>query len=266
MRLGQYLASILVDRAPLTEYDVKLSEDGQSVVCWVPSTENQPFSVRSMDHAPHPSILLSSRVVLDGRECGRKCLTKAKDGSGVSMNVRDTISTSDYTRRTLWFGKQAVTDDDAYLNAKISPDFGSIIVEIREVEHNATYKKKTDYRRINAAFAPKVLHEKSKKGLGHSVQLGEEVQSKYNRKSNHATIRQVATFTFRYRTIELLRAQGIAPPLPSPAAKNVGLSGDDLIDLTLDDSDERVKREDVETKIKREKKRVRRENEIIDLT
>nr|GAT47001.1 predicted protein [Mycena chlorophos] len=267
---------------PLSEYDVKLSEDGQSVVCWIPSTDDQPFSVRSVDHAPHPGILLSARVALDGRVCGRKCLTKAKDGSGVTMNVRDTISTSDYTRRALRFGKQAVTDDDAYLNATISPDFDvtcilttqlacrlptcacqlklastktiflthyfnhTITVEIREVEHNAT-NKKMNYRRRNEAFEPKVLHEKSKKGLGHSVQLGEEIQSTYNRKSVHATIRQVATFTFRYRPIELLRAQGIAPPLPS-ATKDVALSDDDVIDLTLDDSDERVKREDVEPK------------------
>ncbi|KAJ7067432.1 hypothetical protein C8F01DRAFT_667685 [Mycena amicta] len=281
MHLGQFSVSVLVNGAPLSEYGLDYSPDGQSASCWIPSVDGQAFCVESIDHTPAPNILVYSKVALDGLSCGAKRLKRA---GNVAKSQRDSMSASEYTRRPLLFGKQAVTDNDTYLDVAVSPDYGSISVLFMEVLANG---RQSGFKLQE--FKPQLLHERSKKGLGHSVQLGEEFGSHRNKRGHYIPLRDVATFTFRYRPVEVLRAQGIAPrAVGAPTRKKN--DPEDILDLTLDDSDDeelKVKRErtehdalrnrdsnrapsDVKPKLKVKKERVNRQRKggggIIDLT
>ncbi|KAJ7195647.1 hypothetical protein GGX14DRAFT_474608 [Mycena pura] len=231
MKLGQFSAWISVDGVALTELATEYSPDRKEASCWIPSEQDKQFCVHFENDKPSPSICLSGRTYVDGIRCGGRRLRIRRSGNvAVSSGSRDSVSTSEYTRRPLVFGKQALTDDDAYLNTPISPDFGSIKVTLRQVA-----KAKLTEFECKRHESPPPLHERSKKALGHSIKLGAEFKSKRNRMIQDRPIKTFVNFTFKYRPIELLRAEGIAPPEQAQART---ASSSEILDLTLDTDDE----------------------------
>ncbi|KAJ7679271.1 hypothetical protein DFH06DRAFT_507865 [Mycena polygramma] len=241
MQLGQFSASITVDDVPLPEYAVEYAADGMEATCWIPSETDKEFSIDLRDADASPRRIVSGRVAVDGMRCGGMHLSDPSR-TGVSTASRNSVSTSDTTRRPLKFAKQVLTDDDTYLNVAISPDLGTIKAVFALVRPRAGSLKKPRHYDEPA----NILHERSKKALGHSVQLGPE----YHRNSHTTslpsqTIETLATLTFKYRPIELLRAQGIAPPL----VRDVGATiPTDILDLTTDVDSEG---DDEDTEIKK---------------
>ncbi|KAJ6482230.1 hypothetical protein DFH09DRAFT_1292323 [Mycena vulgaris] len=136
--------------------------------------------------------------------------------------------------------------DDAYLNAPISPDLGTIRVVFSYVEVLSVKNKWTGGR-----FEPQILHERSKKAIGHSVHCLRPIE-------------ELVTFVFKYRPLGLLRAEVLAPP--APREERAVLPEDVLdLDLTMDvDEDDK---DDAEIKklearlgaLKNKKKGVKRE-------
>ncbi|KAF7376574.1 hypothetical protein MSAN_00073800 [Mycena sanguinolenta] len=99
-------------------------------------------------------------------------------------------------------------DDDAYLESALHPQLGLIKLEIWRVD-------------VGGGFAPPAIavpsaqkvHERSKKGMNQQVQFGDAIQ---HGQVQSAQIRRVGqgplvTFSFKYRSLDLLRANGIAP-------------------------------------------------------
>ncbi|KAJ6459459.1 hypothetical protein C8R47DRAFT_139628 [Mycena vitilis] len=243
MQLGQFTASITVDDVPLSEYAAEYSADGMEATCWIASETDKQFSINFRDADASPRRIVSGRVAVDGMGCGGMHLGDPSR-TGVSTASRNSVSTSDKTRRPLTFAKQVLTDDDAYLNVAISPDLGTI---------KAVFALVTVCPRIGSFKKPRhhaepanILHERSKKAMGHSVQLGPEYHANNNTtRLTSQTIKTLATLTFRYRPIELLRAQGIAPPLVRDVATTIPT---DILDLTMDVDSEG---DDEDTEIKK---------------
>ncbi|KAJ6620045.1 hypothetical protein B0H10DRAFT_1912336 [Mycena sp. CBHHK59/15] len=258
MQLGQFSASVSVDGVALAEFATEYSADGKEATCWIPSESDKQFTIEWRDERASASIMTSGFVLVDGVCCGGKVMKLQKsqpDYRRISMARRDSVAVSATTRRPLIFSKQALTDDDAYLNATISPDFGSIKLHIRQV------KDKTSSRIVWREKKTQVLHERSKKVIGHSVQFGAEFQTRPNSQIKSILVAQLVTFVFKYRPIGLLRAEGIAPP--EVGQKRRASDSVDL-DLTLvdnEDEEDEIKRLEARLNLLKNKgaKRVKRE-------
>ncbi|KAJ7883957.1 hypothetical protein B0H13DRAFT_2343907 [Mycena leptocephala] len=92
----------------------------------------------------------------------------ARAGHRVGTCSRDSVSTSANTRRPLTFGKQVLTDDDAYLNAAISPELGTIkaVCDLVRPRHGRGTARRNWHR---SQETHGIMHERSKKAMGHSV-------------------------------------------------------------------------------------------------
>ncbi|KAJ7111887.1 hypothetical protein C8R44DRAFT_798869 [Mycena epipterygia] len=283
MKLGPLCAWITVDGVNLSEFAVEISADGKEATCWIPSECDKKFSVNCEHTDPPLCDRANVKVTVDGISCGSKSMV-VRDHKlpRIASVSRDSVATSPYARRPLAFGKQALTDDDAFLHAAISPELGTIKVEVRNTKPGGP---REEWRRGNSRYDTQVLHERSKKAMGHSVQFGAEFPTTNARRNRGAIIGHLATFIFKYRPIEILRAQGIAPP---EVRKDRVVSATDILDLTVDD-DETTKTEEitkleerlaalkrgskqperdlvgVQTKIKKEE-RIFQPGEVIDLT
>ncbi|KAJ7157606.1 hypothetical protein C8R43DRAFT_997120 [Mycena crocata] len=241
MRLGQFCASVSVDGVELAEYAPEYSADGTEGTCWIPSEEGKQFCIKWTDDQASAQRQISGRVAVDGICCGRKAL-KIRRGTHFSWASRDSVSTSDTTRRPLLFGTQALTDNDEYLNAPVSPDLGTIQVLLSHVRNQPTHAPL-----YKDAWQPQTLHERSKKAIGHTVHFGAEYQQTRSRRPYHAArvVKNLVTFVFKYRPIGLLRAQGIAPP---EVREDRAVSPVDVLDLTLVNDDDEEDVVDVEIK------------------
>ncbi|KAJ6561713.1 hypothetical protein B0H19DRAFT_1375061 [Mycena capillaripes] len=259
MQLGQLSALITVDGEPLSEHAIEYSADGMEATCWIASENGKNFCIKFEDTDASPHRTLSARVRLDGMKCGGLLMGPSRLGSRVTTAKRDSVSTSANTRRPLAFSKQVLTDDDTYLNATISPDFGTIkvlfaLVKLRGTSGNPEF----------VSCEPTILHERSKKAIGHSVQFGPEFHTrKHSVKWHSQDIKTLATFSFKYRPIELLRAQGIAPP---GVREERAATPTDILDLTMDVDDEdtdeaKIKELEIQLQAlkKKKKKQVKRE-------
>ncbi|KAJ7222911.1 hypothetical protein C8J57DRAFT_1198238 [Mycena rebaudengoi] len=245
MKLGQFSASVTVGGVELSEYAPEYSADGIEATCWIASESDKQFSVEWKDEQASKPCLIVGYLNVDGIACPGKHMKllpakgRARGGNRVSAGHRDSVSTSETTRRALVFAKQALTDDDAYLNTSISPHLGSISLELWETERVLTERRQHTWAGLT--LEPQILHERAKKAIGHSIQFGAEF-NKHNGSNNTSRnyktkrVRLLATFIFKYRPIDLLRAEGIAPPEARVGDKRPA-SPTDSQDLTLVDED-----------------------------
>ncbi|KAJ7817756.1 hypothetical protein B0H14DRAFT_1383931 [Mycena olivaceomarginata] len=205
MQLGQFSAVITVEGVPVPEYAVEYSADGLEATCWIASENDKNFRIKMKNTDASPKHTVSGRIAVDGVSCGGLHLDGAT-GSKISTACRDSVATSANTRRPLTFSKQILTDDDKYLNTAISPELGTIKVVFRLVKLTGSVARRWDRK-----YEPTILHERSKKAIGHSVQFGPEFQKQNRAKRSSTLIKVLGTLTFRYRPLGLLRAEGIVP-------------------------------------------------------
>ncbi|KAM6490617.1 hypothetical protein JOM56_013960 [Amanita muscaria] len=271
---GTINACINVDGTSLPEYGVQTNEGEREVTCWIPS-EN--FSV-SWD-TTNLSIDTVGSLVLDGRYVGGVIALKNSTTRTEFANER----TSPTTCRDFSFAPIKYTDDDGYLDVP-TPDVGYIQLTVWRIELG----KIDTHRKLNDA-PNATLHERSKKLGAHCVHFGEVRNITPTTFYNTEKIEVLARFVFRYRPIDMLRANGIAPPLPrqepvrsaSQGRKRKDLDTSEEIEIKDDpdeDIEERVARlkkelEDLESR-RAKKRKVKVENreptfvdnEVIDLT
>ncbi|KAJ7222923.1 hypothetical protein C8J57DRAFT_1198248 [Mycena rebaudengoi] len=261
MQLGQFSASVSVDGVQLANYAPEYSADGKEATCWIASESDKKFCVEWKNVKAKESCVILGYVAVDRIDCGGREMILS--GNRVSRGSRDSVSTSETTRRDLVFAEQALTDDDAYLNTVISPHLGTIRLELWETRMAPVPIMQKPW--TAPALEPQILHEQSKKVIGHSVQFGAEYQSHNNRYVGFQPekTRHLVTFVFKYRPIGLLRAEGIAPPLARVGDKRPA-SPTDILDRTLvdennDEEGVEIKQLEAREVKKKNAKRVKRE-------
>ncbi|KAJ7759325.1 hypothetical protein DFH07DRAFT_940100 [Mycena maculata] len=211
--LGRFSCWVEVDGVKVSEYSPEYSADRKEATCWIPSEVNKKFSIHWTDSKADRTRKIYGFVRIDGIDCGGRELIFAKTGGKwIGTGHRDSVSTSPTTRRPFIFGRQEITDDDNFLNAPISLDLGTIQLAFEDV---VCYKTHPTLRQF-VSLPPRKLHEQSKKAMGHSVQFGRETRtwSPYQSTTTETvcdTVERLAKFTFKYRPLDLLKANGIAP-------------------------------------------------------
>ncbi|TRM64554.1 hypothetical protein BD626DRAFT_455995 [Schizophyllum amplum] len=204
MKIDSIDCWIEVDGKKLDEYGVEVSEGGKACAAWIPSEVGQKFAVCCQDTNRRRES--TGYVQADGKDCGGKVLRSSRTADMWTMNG---VAMSTTTVRHFQFGALALTDDDSYLT-KNQQNVGEIKVELWRCHVGGA-----TLAGIPAIGEPMKMHERSKKGVAHAVQFGEE-----KRMATPLTFVEItkvgvapfATFTFRYRGIDMLRANGIAPP------------------------------------------------------
>ncbi|KIJ98150.1 hypothetical protein K443DRAFT_681021 [Laccaria amethystina LaAM-08-1] len=199
LQFGNHKGWISVDNNELPEYGVQYSEDEKIATCWIPSKVGKNFVICWKNDGC--SFHTASRIIIDGVKMGGCCVASL---SKPRTSRERGVKTSAATERPFIFSKVELTDDDDFLTA--SPGLGEIRLRIDKVEYMGS---STRYRKP-PTLSHKV-HERSKKGIVHGTSLGDEVETKQENRRRTRTIEHLATFVFKYRPLDVLQADGIAP-------------------------------------------------------
>ncbi|KAJ6512585.1 hypothetical protein C8R45DRAFT_1067815 [Mycena sanguinolenta] len=198
--LGDTRVWVAVDDVELSEFAVEYSVDGKEASCWIPSECGKNFSI-NWEHTNASGLTVDALVWVDGTSCGRKFMSRHRTRPHTLSGCRTSVATSADTRRPLSFARQALTDDDNLLGAAISPELGSIKVEVRNVRKVPRRANQPPPWAVHSYETP-VLHEKSKKAIGHTVQFGAEFAAVNNAPKVRAKfIGELGIFSFKYRPI-----------------------------------------------------------------
>ncbi|KAK7005966.1 hypothetical protein R3P38DRAFT_2647671 [Favolaschia claudopus] len=119
------------------------------------------------------------------------------------------------------FSKVDVIDDDddaTSLDTDADPSLGTIELEIWKVEQveasaNSVAGPST-WTDTAAVPAAKKIHERSKKGITQQVGFADSVKREPVKVVSCQWTERIVTFSFKYRPLDLLRANGTVPPLP----------------------------------------------------
>ncbi|KIM68513.1 hypothetical protein SCLCIDRAFT_1209334 [Scleroderma citrinum Foug A] len=210
MRVGEFSANILVGDKELEEYEVTVDASGTQATCWVASEVGKKFTVRWKCHSQKRLIENAGRVRLDGTPCGGMIM-----GCGC-LGQKDTAHFSSISRGTMErdfvFSNLQLSDDEALLGRPVSKHLGEISVDIL---HGTAGPRRVDMEER----LPSLLdhsdkkHERMVKKLSsHCVGFGQ--QRTIQRKQVSGFIPNNSPpviFTFKYRPIAILQANGIAP-------------------------------------------------------
>ncbi|KAF8199956.1 hypothetical protein K438DRAFT_1822913 [Mycena galopus ATCC 62051] len=203
LQAKDFSAWISIEGVEAPEYNVEVAENQLEVTCWIPSEVNKKFTV----HWTNNSVpgLTGGGVQVDGHRCGFEAI--ASETRPLTLFMDGIAETSTKTRPFV-FAPLELTDDDTYLESVTHPNLGLIKLEIWRVDIGGGIAPST----IAAPSAQKV-HERSKKGMNQQIQFGDaiehaQVQSAQIRRVGHAPL---VSFSFKYRQLDLLRANGIAP-------------------------------------------------------
>ncbi|TFK69685.1 hypothetical protein BDN72DRAFT_959380 [Pluteus cervinus] len=205
--LGKFSAWIEVGGKHLPEFSSTVSDDLQTVSCWIPSEAGQEFAVCWKDS--NMLYALEGHVTVDGIPCSGFCDNRWTL-NGQKVYRKDFFQTSSTAGRALMFSTIELTDDDSFLRQQPGMEsLGEIKIDLYEVEVLGTapiISQSDDPLSINAK-----VHERSKKGMGHHVGLGRAIGNLSASGVTRKRIRNVATLVFRYRPLAILQANDIAP-------------------------------------------------------
>ncbi|KAF8626112.1 hypothetical protein AX17_006608 [Amanita inopinata Kibby_2008] len=245
LKFGTFEAQVKVDGAGLPEYQVEVDEQATRVTCWIAS-EN--FSV--CWHNPEPTFDTTGHVYLDGAFATGKVLYKGSCRVPVEV---DSLYTSPTSCRRFSFSPIVYTDDDTYLQA-LTKSFGEIEIRLSEV---TAVRERGFY---GASFTPNdKVHERSKKLGAHCVKLGAEEVATPTTYVSSTIIRQLVTFVFRYRPLDMLQANGIVPAPPrtetiKPNQKDKKRNISELEEIEVNDNSD----EDIDSKLNELKAKIQR--------
>ncbi|KAF7424055.1 hypothetical protein PC9H_009356 [Pleurotus ostreatus] len=214
LNLDDFSAWIETEGVPTQEYNVEITSDaeGPVVTCWIASEEAKTFSVNLKDASSAST-----------------CWTLKADG--VKMKKF-------YTKPAKKGRPSETTHDDAYMHRSIDAKFGEITLSVWSTQQ-VKYRK-AQLKTSAPAAAPILggpIHEKSKKMGGHCISYGQPVPSLEKGTKSSATklethywerVKCLVTFSFKYRPLALLQANGIAPlppavePTPASSERSPG--------------------------------------------
>ncbi|KAI0683383.1 hypothetical protein BC835DRAFT_1395385 [Cytidiella melzeri] len=213
MKLKNIDCEIICDDAPLSEYAEK-PEGEKGMSCYVASEVGKRFILK-MEIGVSP---IASKFWIDG-QCVDECVHTKKcclvSGARVSATEM----------RPFIFSAIKLTDDDSFhMKPAGVNDLGSLCLKVYRVTN--VQQTNSHYLGRKHMLEDEAVHEKAKKAGGHRVVLGETEETKICRLTTVSYIDPLdspyVTFTWRYRSKDLLQAQGIVPldmPQPSAAPK-----------------------------------------------
>ncbi|KAF7376577.1 hypothetical protein MSAN_00074100 [Mycena sanguinolenta] len=197
-----------IENSIATEYRVETFEDHRVVFCYIASELGKSFSVAWRNcYLPSAS---AGHVFMDGIECGGRVL--ACPGAAIAKHEGITDTT---TVRRFVFSSLTVTDDDTFLTELPSHQkLGCIEVAIYPIQifgYVPTVSNSSTLSEIK-------IHERSKKAVTQQIRVAEPrmLLAPQAALAHRFTGPPIVTFVFKYRPIDFLRANGIAPPLPPP--------------------------------------------------
>ncbi|KAL0953201.1 hypothetical protein HGRIS_004456 [Hohenbuehelia grisea] len=235
--IGNFSAWITVDGESAIEYDVA-QEGHNTVTCWIPSKVGKEFVVHWKDSAR--LITTSGQVKIDGKGMGGKIMRQ--DLSPFARPV--TANMAGFAKSTteelpFIFSNTELTDDDSYLHDSGVAELGLIELSLCR----ATVTKPLIAPSYSVPSAVGKVHERMKKGGAHSVQLGKSKPVKCSFVQTQVLdSTPVAKFVFKYRPLDILQAQDIAPLSASAKRKATPEENDDNEDGEEgEDEDEDVK-------------------------
>ncbi|KAF7305833.1 hypothetical protein HMN09_00737300 [Mycena chlorophos] len=271
LQLNGFNAWITIDNQPVPEYQVDISADQTSVTCWVASELGKNFSVHWQNVSSPGDV--AGYLRMDGQFCaGRITYTGALAQFPRPETVVRGVSDGPMLKPFV-FSALETSDDDALLAGPAQPDLGLIALKITPVRSLGQQQEPNDGPWTT--LSQQTVHERSKKAVTQQIGLGD---AQYDPDGNKPLITVVRTgpdivlFSWKYRPLDLLRANGIAPPAPANLKRKAD-ADDDADDSDADadahsplpqgkkDSEVKPKKEFGEKKPKRIVK-----HETIDLT
>ncbi|KAJ3843923.1 hypothetical protein F5878DRAFT_603367 [Lentinula raphanica] len=252
-----FTAWIEVEGSELPLFDVKVN--GREVSCWIPSEAGKNFIVKCATGKRGSSIC--GDVYMDG---------KLFMGIAMPAGVPQTFTfsgvlTSATTQQPFVFTNLVLTDDDHYLN-EASAGLGDIKLVLSHVTLGG-WSSQATYAKCNTISK---IHEKSKKATGHKVDLGDEQSIPHTSKLNATRHDVIVNFVFKYRPLDMLRANGIAPPAPCTSTstkRSKSAVKTEVLDLTIDaasEDDEDTRRmRSLEEELEQIRRRKRRKTQHI---
>ncbi|KAJ7049693.1 hypothetical protein C8F01DRAFT_1378202 [Mycena amicta] len=213
---NQFRAWIAIEGEEAEEYDVQTSEEDKTVTCWIASELGKRFSV----HWENSSLVgnTAGHVYMDGIGCAGHMIRE----NAPLPAIRMTDSTTDGTvKKRFMFSTLELTDDDAVLETASNIDLGVISLQIYPIHIGPPIETQM------STLPETKLHERSKKAVTQQIKLGEaEILPtaipvfRFTRAGPDIVI-----FKFKYRSADVLRANGIAPPLKRKAPESFRFSG-----------------------------------------
>ncbi|KAF7322051.1 hypothetical protein MKEN_00728100 [Mycena kentingensis (nom. inval.)] len=208
---NQFRAWLTIDGTEAEEYLVHTSQQEKSVSCWVASELGKRFSVHWENISYQGTT--KGKVLVDGRSGGGRYICE-----GSRQSVESAGRTDGFSLRPYVFQELASTDDDTRLDLADTNtnDLGLIQLIIYPVAIGGEHPGKE-----LKPLPQGPIHERDSKGLTQRIQLGECEALKKPAKMSTVTRTgpDIVRFCFRYRPIDVLRANGIAQPVfssPSP--------------------------------------------------
>ncbi|KAK0205072.1 hypothetical protein DFS33DRAFT_1325261 [Desarmillaria ectypa] len=260
LSFGEFSAWVSIDGVEAEEYGMTV--DGTRVTCWIASEANKTFrlhwkdSVVSSPTRGNPSI--------DGTTYPPRYIGSLRRSEVFLGSVRD----SDSSKRPFMFTKLNLTDDDAYLNVAAPSSLGEIEVVLYRVERRRSRNHRPPLNNTSqgADLTRRVYHEHNKKGIDHEISLGSprRVDSIIRRQHNPLCFTKprgdpIVTFRFKYRPLDVLQAQDIAPR-PQPVQSVHDTSKPDVKDIVV------VEDNEIQFLYIQVNRVVKHDDDIIDLT
>ncbi|KDQ14880.1 hypothetical protein BOTBODRAFT_32240 [Botryobasidium botryosum FD-172 SS1] len=224
----------------LEEFKPETEEGGRTKSCWVPSEAGKKFEINWMD-VDGIDIVTSGEVSIDGHLVDACSLQGKKGDSTYSSGIP--ISRTEI--RPFLFSTLEVTDNET-APIRTSADLGTISLTVWRV----ILREEGKPRRAEALTHGPV-HEKSKKGGSHVVGFGAaEKDESYGGMSWEVSpyspedkVTPYVKFVFKYRPLDLLQANDIAPR-PKTSVKSWEKNGprnSESIKIEGDDVDEKIR-------------------------
>ncbi|TFK98214.1 hypothetical protein BDV98DRAFT_573254 [Pterulicium gracile] len=244
--IDNFSAWINVDGHRVDAYQIVSSgTEPQTITCWIPSQAGKEFSVHWADDERRYTS--TGRILIDGQRAGGRTIDgKNEKPRAKKEQSRGYITMSTTTKRPYVFSQLMLADSDAP-NLDSHPEkIGSIVLNI----YRSKYRPHREPRQFHTAWSADLpVDERAKKASVHRAACGEPTSFKRPRKTmgRHLDLHaRVATFMFKYTSLEVLRAQGIAPPSVHPRQTSNStstvkpepglppLDSSDVLDLTQD--------------------------------
>ncbi|KAH6913494.1 hypothetical protein BKA70DRAFT_1263027, partial [Coprinopsis sp. MPI-PUGE-AT-0042] len=224
--------SIYMDGVKMKEYKTEMDQSSKVpvVTCWVASEAGKPFY---MDVVPPPgpaSTNWSFKTKLDGRKAKVRNSNLKKERECDRLELREEYVDA-RTTAGFRFGTLQLVDDDTLLEID-SRDLGEIRLLIHTIVRFATSSKApheldSELRDARGDRLGSQVHERSKKAISHCVLEGDKHTLTTPQSWSRAVGEELAAeVVFKYRNLDVLVADGIAPrsalplaqiPLPGPS-------------------------------------------------
>jgi len=202
-------ARVMVEDKEVQHYAMHVDPVKKEVSCWIASEAGKEFTVVWLEHqADFPTV---GYLYLDGHPVRGNLRLKIHDRFHKGPNVFRDVELSASLAAPYLFSPLIVTDDDTYLDNSSSSSVGEITLRIWRT---AAPVVATDQRVYSKLPQRTKVHERSKKAVAHQVNYGNETIVPERKAYDAKVIERLVTFIFKYRPLEMLQANEIAPRNP----------------------------------------------------